>query len=829
MGSGAGIMKFQPGGECCEDPCLIVKDSLDGPDLSTTWTLESGSWNDVAVVTTYTQLTGVVELWHKTPHPDDPYPSDVRLRVRGATGAVLRIILSASGDVASGDALIVELTPGEHCGTLKLYQRLDGVEDLLATLAVYGAIVDEWHDVRACYDPETAILTGSVLPHDETSWRQVSAEVENHTDGEYAGFASGTSDQSDFDTFVYRKLWYDKLITPQCSVLTIEQMPPEIIVPAWTPVTGETWSITMTFDATGTVVGTFTMSYLGVTPAAIVEFDLLTWLAIYSGFTSVSASVTGHSDTGMIFVFTDPLNEYNRVHVVVQREDPLPVVVGTDAYIKDYWYLSVVTEGQKQFQLSYDGQTTSTLSTDTSDATIEAALQSLSTIGSGNILVDGPDGGPWEIYWAGALAETVTWPITVVTNLNDCDPSYSQTERVMCSCCISCCRFDTAHLHDCLVTVVSGAFAEETYTLATGEPVDVDCHRNRGGFRSGGTGEWTTAYSILDVPIHIVADFILYDEPYTSVFRLTFDDGDYIDVWFDGTFVKIQRNSGMVYASAAAVVGNTFLLRLEVCRYKLYTTMTAYSITQYGDSVKVRAQEVSTEWTGGKLGVVVPRESWSSMVVNASSAGTCAKNPCSWCVICEACDAAFSETMILDIGQADFAGTSYALTNTVQDCELFEGKFELLNSGAVAQEHVGLEAVPCRWFGVVLGFVKIPNVWYWKYPSGIGTQVEIDLLIVLNFDGTKFTLRVSLYHYWSYIDIGNPRGYHPGAYPDNAGDSRVPDYPYMIYESEDIDCDNLPDSITLTLTNYGGYPNLYEMTNPLCSGTPPSTVTLYYQ
>ena len=159
-----------PGSPCCDScPCTVVKDALAGSPLSGTWTLKAGDWADVAVVDGYTQTTAVVELWHKTPHPDAPYPSDVRLRVRGAADAILRIILSASGTVAAGDALILELAPGTDCGTLRLYQRLDGIEDLLATVHVYAAVVDQWHDLRACYDPETEMLTGAILPHGQTT------------------------------------------------------------------------------------------------------------------------------------------------------------------------------------------------------------------------------------------------------------------------------------------------------------------------------------------------------------------------------------------------------------------------------------------------------------------------------------------------------------------------------------------------------------------------------------------------------------------------------------------------------------------------------------
>jgi len=58
------------------------------------------------------------------------------------------------------------------------------------------------------------------------------------------------------------------------------------------------------------------------------------------------------------------------------------------------------------FTLSFGGQTTSAIAYNASAATVQSALQALSSIGSGNVLVMGGSGGPWVVRFAGTLAGT---------------------------------------------------------------------------------------------------------------------------------------------------------------------------------------------------------------------------------------------------------------------------------------------------------------------------------------------------------------------------------------------------------------------------------------
>ena len=56
------------------------------------------------------------------------------------------------------------------------------------------------------------------------------------------------------------------------------------------------------------------------------------------------------------------------------------------------------------FTLTYSGQETGALAYDVSPAQLQAALESLSRIGAGNVDVSGPDGGPFELRFGGELA-----------------------------------------------------------------------------------------------------------------------------------------------------------------------------------------------------------------------------------------------------------------------------------------------------------------------------------------------------------------------------------------------------------------------------------------
>lgn len=71
--------------------------------------------------------------------------------------------------------------------------------------------------------------------------------------------------------------------------------------------------------------------------------------------------------------------------------------------------VQTVTEGGSgltSFTLTYSGQTTSSLAAAATAAQVQAALEALSNVGSGNVVVSGNAGGPYTVTFQGALAGT---------------------------------------------------------------------------------------------------------------------------------------------------------------------------------------------------------------------------------------------------------------------------------------------------------------------------------------------------------------------------------------------------------------------------------------
>lgn len=71
------------------------------------------------------------------------------------------------------------------------------------------------------------------------------------------------------------------------------------------------------------------------------------------------------------------------------------------------------------FTLSFDGATTGALAYNASAATVQAALEALSTIGTGNVTVSGSAGGPYTITfvnaWGGQNVSAITKDVTGLT------------------------------------------------------------------------------------------------------------------------------------------------------------------------------------------------------------------------------------------------------------------------------------------------------------------------------------------------------------------------------------------------------------------------------
>jgi hypothetical protein len=82
------------------------------------------------------------------------------------------------------------------------------------------------------------------------------------------------------------------------------------------------------------------------------------------------------------------------------------------------------------FVLRFGGQNTSTIAYNASASAVQTALQALSSIGSGNALVSGANGGPWTVDFTGTLGYASQSLITLQTNglTGGSSPSVSITE-----------------------------------------------------------------------------------------------------------------------------------------------------------------------------------------------------------------------------------------------------------------------------------------------------------------------------------------------------------------------------------------------------------------
>lgn len=73
--------------------------------------------------------------------------------------------------------------------------------------------------------------------------------------------------------------------------------------------------------------------------------------------------------------------------------------------------ITLGTQASGTFTISYLGQTTSGIAYNAAAATVQTAIQGLSTVGAGNATVAGSAGGPYTVTFAGALAQNIN-PIT---------------------------------------------------------------------------------------------------------------------------------------------------------------------------------------------------------------------------------------------------------------------------------------------------------------------------------------------------------------------------------------------------------------------------------
>ena len=97
---------------------------------------------------------------------------------------------------------------------------------------------------------------------------------------------------------------------------------------------------------------------------------------------------------------------YTRPSTVPARSNT--VLVNSTGYKADAVQQVLLTGSPSggTFTLTFGGQTTAAIAYNAAASTVQSALQALSSIGSNNVLVSGPAGGPWQVRFAGSLAGT---------------------------------------------------------------------------------------------------------------------------------------------------------------------------------------------------------------------------------------------------------------------------------------------------------------------------------------------------------------------------------------------------------------------------------------
>ena len=169
-------------------------------------------------------------------------------------------------------------------------------------------------------------------------------------------------------------------------------------------------TFTLTFQ--GQTTGAITYSPTGATLAANIQAALEDLPNIAPG--DVVVEFTGSVANALVFTATFG-GAYEFVDVEQMTADASGLAGGYDIVVRTT-QTAVVDVNEVQgiailnnpaggtFRLSFGGYTTTALAYNASAATVQAALEALTSIGAGNIIVSGSDGGPWSCTFVGTLA-----------------------------------------------------------------------------------------------------------------------------------------------------------------------------------------------------------------------------------------------------------------------------------------------------------------------------------------------------------------------------------------------------------------------------------------
>lgn len=185
-----------------------------------------------------------------------------------------------------------------------------------------------------------------------------------------------------------------------------------------TVVGGPTANEKQTVALTGVTSGTFKITVLGEETAAIAynasTSTMKTRLTDLTAFGSSDINVTGSAGAWVIeFVGAyantamDLMTVSNNSTVAADgiTAGQLMVGIADPAAVNEVESVTIDATGGT-FTLTYGGQETDPIAFDASAADVQAALEALSTIAVGDVIVSGPDGGPYLVEFSGLLRYT---------------------------------------------------------------------------------------------------------------------------------------------------------------------------------------------------------------------------------------------------------------------------------------------------------------------------------------------------------------------------------------------------------------------------------------
>lgn len=429
--------RHTPGCDCCEGRCDLLDADLDTlATVQAQWDLRAGSWTDVDATGQLDLEAGGVELLAVSEPLYSPYGVHLHTTFRGRDTSVVRWFAGADGSVS----LSAEITLGADCGELRFYeQSLDG-ETRIGDVHVIRELRGEmWHKADLCYDPEHGRLTMRILTGSGESWTFTT----HVTATGQAGYGIGSvTDSVEF------------LSLTATSVGTT--MPPCADVAVTTTRQGSAtsdYSILLSFTSTnfsetislyrpdgGGIPQTTVYASSGKTEAQVAS-EIMSWLVVASGNLGYYSTFTvtfqrGASDCTLT-VSPDPAGAYagnltgiNWLTITNAIRDD---IYGTNEL--QTVTLTGYTTGT--FTLTFDGQTTASIAATAAAATVQAALEALSSIGSGNVTVTGA-AGAWVVEFVGMLAKTNVSEMTAASSLTSCG-SYGYYYTIKCPTCAPGC------------------------------------------------------------------------------------------------------------------------------------------------------------------------------------------------------------------------------------------------------------------------------------------------------------------------------------------------------------------------------------------------------